>query len=87
MRNISFARQFITQATLIIIGLFLSEYWNAKSGKEIEADIKKLTSVSEAGTLDKLKLEIKRTETLEQFKAAIVKASPSITKLISTKIK
>src|SRR3990167_8860007 len=45
---------------LIIIGLFLAQFWNAKSGKEIEADIKKLTSVANAGTLDKLKLEIKR---------------------------
>jgi len=68
---------------LIIIGLFLSEYWNAKSGKEIEADIKKLRLVSEAGSLDKLKLEINRCETLEQFKAVMVKASPSITKLIA----
>ena len=61
----------------------MSEYWNAKSGKEIEADIKKLRLVSEAGSLDKLKLEINRCETLEQFKAVMVKASPSITKLIA----
>jgi len=70
---------------LVIIGLFLADYWNSKSGKQIEADINKLASVSDAGSMDKLKLDIKRSETLEQYKAAIVKASPNITILLGGK--
>jgi len=74
---------FSKELQLIIIGLFLAQFWNAKSGKEIEADIKKLTEVAEAGTLDKLKLEIKRCENLEQFKAVVVGASANIAKLLA----
>lgn len=58
---------------LIYVGLFLSGFWNSKSGREIEKDVKILKDASDGGKLDKLKLEISRVKRLAQF-----------TKLIST---
>ncbi len=70
---------------LILVGLFLSGFWNAKEGKEIEDDIEKIYKISELGKLDKLKLEIDRVKTLANFKNLLLKYHIQISKLLINK--
>ena len=51
----------------IYVGLFLSGFWNQKDVRELESDKVKLRSASNAGSLDKLKLNIKQVKTLKEF--------------------
>lgn len=67
---------------LILIGLFISNFWAASSGKQIEVDVKKLREQSELGTLDKMKLEVERCKTLGDLKNVSIQAASDISKLI-----
>lgn len=69
---------------LILIGLFLSGYWNLKEGKEIEKDIEKLAVAAEGGKLDKLKLEISQVKKLGNFKNLVLRYHLQINKIVSS---
>ena len=58
---------FSKELQLIYIGLFLAGFWNDKKVEDIESDKVKIRAVSDAGALDKLKLEVSRAKTLRAF--------------------
>ncbi len=58
---------FSKELQLIYIGLFLAGFWNDKRVEDIESDKVKIRVVSDAGALDKLKLEVSRVKTLRAF--------------------
>ena len=58
---------FSKELQLIYIGLFLAGFWIDKRVEDIESDKVKIRVVSDAGALDKLKLEVSRVKTLRAF--------------------
>lgn len=67
---------------LILIGLFIANFWADSDGKQIEADVKKLREQSELGTLDKIKLEAERCKTLGDLKNVSIRLASDISRLI-----
>ncbi|OGE09196.1 hypothetical protein A3A60_03950 [Candidatus Curtissbacteria bacterium RIFCSPLOWO2_01_FULL_42_26] len=68
---------------LICAGLFLSGFWNQKPNDEIARDVKKLGEISDAGTLDKIKLDIAGIGKYSEFIALVRANHLQITKYMN----
>jgi F0F1-type ATP synthase alpha subunit len=59
------------QLQIILVGLFLADWWGQKEAKEIASDKDKLVKAFSEGKLDKLRLKIKDCETLKDLTSVI----------------